>query len=286
MSAVYRDFHSHLVPGVDDGSRSLDDALHSIARMTEAGVGGIITTPHLSASGISEPGFGQLMDFLDRRWRHLRRAAASAFPRLDFRRGFEIRLGMHGADLSDTRLHLGDTRFVLVEWSGFRPPTASPAVLANLSDAGHLPVIAHPERYYGIDDELNLVRAWKQAGAHLQGNYGSLAGQYGPRARGLIVHMLQAGLLDYLSSDFHGRPGYDFYLETGAAELVRLGGEAQLDLLARVNPRRLFDDDPPVEVPPLEVPPLAEAEAAVHVERDRYGGRAAQGYGGVDGSGT
>ncbi len=286
MSAVYRDFHSHLVPGVDDGSRTVDDALHSIARMTEAGVSGIITTPHLSASRISEPGFGQLMDFLDRRWRHLRRAAASAFPRLDFRRGFEVRLGLHGPDLSDPRLHLGGTRFVLVEWSGFRPPTASSAVLGSLSGAGHIPVVAHPERYFGIDDELNLVRAWKQAGAHLQGNYGSLAGQYGPRARELIMRMLRAGLLDYLSSDFHGRPGYNLYLEPGAAELQRLGGETQLDLLARVNPGRLFDDDPPLEVPPLDVPPLAEAEAAMHVQRDRCRGRAAQGYGGVDGSGT
>jgi len=286
VSGGYRDFHSHLVPGVDDGSRSVDDALHSIARMTEAGVGGIITTPHLSASRISEPGFGQLIGFLDRGWRRVRRAAANAFPRLEFRRGFEIRLGMHRPDLSDPRLHLGGTRFVLVEWLGFRPPTDSPAVLGGLSDAGHIPVIAHPERYFGIDDELNLVRAWKRAGAHLQGSYGSLVGQYGPRARGLIMRLLRAGLLDYLSSDFHGRPGYDLYLEPGAAELRRLGGAAQLNLLARVNPVRLFDDDPPLEVPPLDMLPLAEAEAAVHVQGDRCRGRTAQGYGGVDGSGT
>jgi len=52
---------------VDDGSRTVEDALHSIARMTEAGVRGIITTPHLNASRVSAPGFGQLMDFIDRK---------------------------------------------------------------------------------------------------------------------------------------------------------------------------------------------------------------------------
>lgn len=258
MRGGYRDFHSHLVPGVDDGSRTIDEALDSIARMTEAGVGGIITTPHLGASHISEPGFGQLMDFLDRRWRRIRDAATGAFPGLDFRLGFEIRLGKHAPDLSDPRLHLGGTRFVLVEWSGFRPPAGSPEVLASVSDTGHIPVIAHPERYSGIDDELGVVRAWKQAGACLQGSYGSLVGQYGPRARTLILRLLRAGLLDYLSSDFHGRRRYNFHLEPGAAELRRLGGEAQLDRLARVNPGRLFDDNAP-----LEVPPLAEAEAAM-----------------------
>jgi len=259
----YRDFHNHLVPGVDDGSRTVDDAMHSIARMTGAGVGAIITTPHLNASHISSPGYGQLMHFLDGRWRGVRNAARGAFPGLDFRRGFEVRLDTPRPDLSDPRLHLGGTRFVLVECPGFRAPATSPAVLARLAESGHVPVVAHPERYFGIDDELSLVRSWKRAGAYLQGSYGSLVGQYGPRPRTLILRLLRTGLLDYLSSDFHGRPGYAFHLEPGAEELRRLGGEAQLELLGRVNPGRLFDDGPP-----LEVPPLAEAEAAMHAFRD------------------
>ena len=253
----YGDFHSHLVPGVDDGSRSVDDALDSIGRMTEAGVHGIITTPHVSASYISRPSFGQLMDFLERRWQRVRHAARDAFPQLDFRRGYEVRLDTPTPDLSDHRLRLGGTQFALVEWSGFRARPGSTEVLAHLADAGHIPVIAHPERYLGIDDELTIVRAWKAAGAYLQGSYGSLAGQYGPRARGLILRLLRTGLLDYLSSDFHGRPGYKFYLEPGTAELRRLGGEAQLDLLARVNPGRLFGGERPLEVPALAVPGAA-----------------------------
>ena len=259
VTGGYRDFHSHLVPGVDDGSPTVDDAMHSIARMTEAGVCGIITTPHFSASYISRPSFEQLMDFLDRRWLRICEAARGAFPQLDFRRGFEVRLDTPAPDLSDPRLRLGGTQFALVEWSGFRAKPGSVEVLARLVDAGHIPVIAHPERYLGIDDELGIVRAWKAAGAYMQGSYGSLAGQYGARAKGLVRRFLKAGLLDYLSSDFHGRPGYNFYLEPGAAELRRLGGEAQLELLARVNPGRLFVGERPVEVPPL-----AEAEAVTH----------------------
>lgn len=231
------------------------------------------------------------MDVVDRRWRRVREAATGAFPGLDFRRGFEVRLDKPEPDLSDPRLHLGGTRFVLVEWSGFRPPAGSPAVLASLSGAGHIPVIAHPERYFGIDDELTLVRAWKQAGAYLQGSYGSLVEQYGLRARTLILRLLRAGLLDYLSSDFHGRPGYNFHLAPGSAELRRLGGEAQLDLLARVNPGRLFDDNPPLEVPPLGIGHIGgqRSKSPSSPEQTASGPcsvRAAQGYGGVDGSGT
>ncbi len=253
VAGDYGDFHSHLVPGVDDGSRNLDEALHSIGRMTAAGVGRIITTPHLSASGLTGPRFDPLMDFLDSRWRRIRDAVRTTWPQLDFRRGFEVRLDAPGPDLSDPRMRLGGTRFALVEWAGFRPPLRSPEMLSRLADSGYIPVIAHPERYYGIDRELRIVRAWKDAGACLQVSYGSLVEQYGKKVRRHALRLLKAGLADYLSSDFHGRRGYTLNVEPGAAELKRLGGEAQLDLLARVNPARLFEGERPLEVAALQI---------------------------------
>ncbi len=252
MTRSYGDFHSHLVPGVDDGSRTLADALHSIDRMVSAGVTHVITTPHFRASLTVDREFGAYMAFLDRRWEAVRRAVSDAYPHLDFRRGLEVRLDTAAPDLSDPRLHLGGTPFVLVEWSMFTAPPDAPELLARLAAAGHAPIVAHPERYGGIDKDLVALRAWKEAGALLQGNYGSLAGQNGPRARRLIFQMLEEGLLDYLSSDFHGRPEYTFHLSDGATELTRRGGAGQLDLLGKVNPRRLFEGKRPHPVPPLQ----------------------------------
>lgn len=253
MTRSYGDFHSHLIPGVDDGSRTLDDALHSIDRMVSAGVTRVITTPHFRASLIGRSGFDDYMDLLDRRWSRVESAVTSTYRHLDFRRGFEVRLDTAAPDLSDPRLHLGGTPFVLVEWPMFTAPPRAPELLAGMAAAGHLPVVAHPERYTGIGGDLGDVRAWKDAGACLQGNYGSLAGQNGHRARELIFRMLEEGLLDYLASDFHGRPEYTLYLPNGATELIRRGGDGQLDLLGRVNPRRLFDGKPPHRVPPLRM---------------------------------
>lgn len=253
MTRSYGDFHSHLVPDVDDGSRTVEEALHSIDRMVSAGVTRVITTPHFRASLAGGDGFATHMAWLDRQWNEVRRAVADAYPHLDFRRGFELRMDTPAPDLSDPRLHLGDTPFVLVEWSMFTPPPGAPELLARLAAAGHVPIVAHPERYAGIDEDLDAPRAWRQAGALLQGNYGSLAGQNGPRAQRLIFRMLEEGLLDYLSSDFHGRPEYTFYLSDGAEELTRRGGGGQLDLLGKVNPRRLFEAKQPHPVPPLQV---------------------------------
>ena len=253
MTGGYSDFHSHLFPGVDDGSRTVEDALHSIDRMMGAGIGRIITTPHFRASNITSPGFGYLMEFLDERWRLVRDAVLEAFPQLDFRRGLEVRLDVPAPDLSDPKMHLGGTPFILVEWPGFWVPPGATEILGRLAREGSIPVLAHPERYSGIDEKLDAVRAWKKAGAYLQGSYGSLVGQYGSEARTLILRLLEEGLLDYLSSDFHGRPEYVLYLGRGVDELQRRGGDGQLDLLAKVNPARLFRGERPLPVPPLVV---------------------------------
>lgn len=262
VTGAYADFHSHLVPGVDDGSRSLDDALHSVGRMIAGGVSGIITTPHFRASLLTSSRFDPILDYMDRRWRRVRDAVRTTWPGLDFRRGFEVRLDASEPDLSDPRMRLGGTRFVLVEWPGFMARLGSPEMLSRLVDSGYIPVLAHPERYHGIDRELRIVHAWKKAGALLQANHGSLAGQYGAKPRALVRRFLQEGLVDYLSSDFHGRRGYTFYLEPGTAELTRLGGIVQIDLLARVNPARLFGGKRPLAVPPLKIgePPSHSAE--------------------------
>ena len=253
VTGAYADFHSHLVPSVDDGSRNLDDSLHSIGRMVAAGVDGIITTPHFRASLLTSSRFDPVADYMDRRWRRVRDAVRVTWPGLDFRRGFEVRLDAPAPDLSDPRMRLGGTRFVLVEWAAFMARLGSPEMLSRLADSGYIPVLAHPERYHGIDRELRIVHAWKNAGAYLQANYGSLAGQYGTKPKALIRRLLQEGLVDYLSSDFHGQRGYTFYLEPGTAELKRLGGDVQLDLLARVNPARLFEGKRPLAVPPLTI---------------------------------
>ena len=253
MTEDYADFHSHLIPGVDDGSRNLAESLHSLDRMVEAGVTRVVSTPHLRASHAASRRFAEYLSFVDRQWTGLQRVVRARYPDLDFRRGFEIKVDRQRLDLSDPRMRLGGTRFVLIEWPMFQAPAGAPKTLRRFVQSGLVPVVAHPERYHGVDPDLDVVREWKRAGALLQGNYGSLAGQNGPAARTRILHMLAEGMLDYLCSDFHGRPEYTFHLVTGAGALRELGGNRQLDMLGRVNTARLFDGDAPLAVPALAV---------------------------------
>lgn len=246
------DLHSHLVPGVDDGARSVDDALEGVGRMVRAGVTALVTTPHLNASlTLDPPDFRREMEIMDRGWTKVSSAVSEAWPDLGFGLGFELRLDVPDPDLADERLRMGGTRWILVEWDRMQVPPGTAAVLERIREAGLRPLLAHPERYSGTRDRVAEAREWRRHGAFLQVNLGSLVGRYGSRARTRALRLLREGLVDVLATDFHGRPQLELFLAPVAERLRRLGAHEHLTLLTATNPHRILNDEEPLRVPPL-----------------------------------
>lgn len=244
------DLHNHLVPGVDDGARTLDDTLESVERMTEEGIRKILTTPHLDGSLTLD------RDLLDERLSEVStafddaaRAVAERFPDVEFRRGHEVMLDVPDVRFDDPRTRLNGSSFALVEWPRLQLPPGTTAVLHRIRREGYRPIVAHPERYIGID--LTLARQWREAGAHLQVNYGSLVGRYGAEARAFSFRLLRRGWVDYFSSDFHARPERRIYRREAAEKLAALGADETFARLAATNPARVFTDEAPLPVPLL-----------------------------------
>jgi protein-tyrosine phosphatase len=251
----YTDLHSHLIPGVDDGSRTLLESLEGLGKLAHVGVRRVITTPHLDGSLTHDPeAFQARLETMDHAWASLRERAGVDFPELDLHRGFEVMLDVPDPDLADARLRLAGTRFILVEWSWGGVPPGTLGVLARLRESGVTPILAHPERYRGMEDP-GLPGAWRRAGALLQVNYGSLVGRYGELARKRALALLERGWVDLLSSDFHGRPNLSPDLEEARDVLWELGGAEQFEILAEVNTLRVLRDEDPVSAPVLAKKP-------------------------------
>ena len=248
------DFHSHLMPGVDDGSRTLEEALEGIERMLAAGVGRIVTTPHFSGSLTRDPeAMAIRLEELDRAWEQVSGAVAERWPDLAFGRGVEVRLDDPAVDPGDPRLRLDGGTSVLVEWTGFRVPPRSNDLLHALVAAGHRPVIAHPERYGEKGSDLGLIRSWRSQGALLQVNHGSFLGRYGKEAQRSAELLLGAGLVDCLCTDFHGRPGYKLLLPAVRERFRRAGFDDAFVQLSGVNPGRVLDGEDPLPVGPISL---------------------------------
>jgi protein-tyrosine phosphatase len=227
------DIHSHLLPGIDDGSRSPERSVEVLQRMAENGIAAVVLTPHLTCGDMARHG----ADALEQRaevFENLR-AVAPAAPVLHL--GFEIMLDelVPPATFGDRRFALAGSRYVLVEFPLAVAATYAGVVLERISAVGIVPVVAHPERYDACTPEV--VAAWRSVGAKIQLDATTFTGptSRGQRARAL----LKAGLADVLAADNHGSSRM---MTTGRRYLEGCGDHAAAELLTVRNPRAIVED--------------------------------------------
>lgn len=231
------DIHSHLLPGVDDGSPSIETSIPVLQRFVAEGVQVLVCTPHLDASRAARAPVEHHTRVLD-----TLRAAAPAGIRLEL--GWEIMLDVPGADLRDRSLGLGGSTAVLVEFPRTGIPPNSAEELFRLRMSGVVPVLAHPERYFGCSSEQ--VAAWKRAGAVMQLDVQALHGL--GRTHQVAMELLRAGLIDVFSSDNHGDTRS---LAMGRRWLEEHATSEHVELLTAVNAGRVLSGESVHAVPPL-----------------------------------
>ncbi len=231
------DLHTHLLPGVDDGSRTMENSVRVMQRLHAEGVTDIACTPHLDASRAAHaPAEAYAV---------MREELQSYAPAgLRLHQGFEIMLDDPTADLTDRRLSLGGSKAVLVEFQRVPLTSAATDELMRLRASGIIPVLAHPERYAGIS--IDRLHIWRDIGVIIQGDAMLLLAS---NSRGEFARKaLASGLLDILASDNHGDARS---LATVKLWLHEVGGDHHAKILMENNPRHLLDDEMLEGVPPL-----------------------------------
>jgi protein-tyrosine phosphatase len=235
------DLHSHLLPAVDDGSRSVDQSLKVLDTMASLGITDVCLTPHLLA-GRTEYGPPQAHQ---RAFEELR-ARAPFTPRLH--RGAEVMLDrpIPRPVALARNVTLGGSRYILVEFPRLVAYDTVVSALSQVVDLGLIPVVAHPERYSCTS--VDSVRHWRSVGAKMQVDATTLLASQarGQRARQLVSE----GLADILAGDNHGD---ERTIATGARFLAAQDGAEQVDLLVVRNPSAILEDKEVLPVPPLRL---------------------------------
>lgn len=247
------DFHSHLVPGVDDGARDLDEAVRAVETLAAEGIRHILTTPHLDASVIMRPQlFEKQQREVEEAWFRVVDACVDREPKISFHLGREILLDTASPELSDPRVRLNGGPYVLVEFPRLNLPAGSEDVLGYVTGLGYRPIVAHVERYVYQGDPGRLWEEWRHSGAALQVNAASYVGRYGATARELAWQALELGWVDLAASDYHarGRP----WITPAREEIAAVGGQAQERAIFDCNPRHLLRGEELEAVDPLEIP--------------------------------
>ena len=231
------DIHSHILPGIDDGSRDYEESIEMIRCLADAGVTDIIFTPHYVP---------------DSKWTSTRyknqRLLANVRARLEREKikinihlGNEIYINAEILDLLATKAisPLADSKYVLVElpmsgeWDGYED------VLLMIKQAGYKPVLAHPERYHAFQKDYSFITELCNMGILMQCNLGSIIGQYGRKPRKTVKKMAKDGLIFCLGSDIH-RPRAAADLIKAQVKLGRYYDEAGLKQILDKNPRKIL----------------------------------------------
>lgn len=196
-----RDIHSHILPGVDDGVRTYDEALVVLKGLAGLGVKRVTSTSHVYFPSLMN-GRENLYPLLENLRAGLRKEGIG----IELDLGAEYRVGEYMLGLIERgEILSGDENRVLVEHNFLSPSPFFDRVVFELQTKGHEVVLAHPERYaFLADDIVRHGKELKNRNCHLQVNILSFAGYYGKKAQQGAEKLHAAGLIDYYAGDVHG----------------------------------------------------------------------------------
>ncbi|MCP3064830.1 protein tyrosine phosphatase [Myxococcus sp. K38C18041901] len=230
----YVDLHCHLLPGVDDGARTLEDALEMARALVDLGFSTVAPSPH------ARPEYAPV-DVVEARLAELKAALE--------RERIPLTLGRNAENVLDdaflralgtpTARMLGAGKVTLVELPYTAPVPALPDILFRIRTKGVVPLIAHPERCVEFERKGRAAEAVR-TGARLQLDVGALIGRYGPTAKKLARAFLDEGLYAVAATDLHGPVGARDWVGRSLAELVSRVGEQTASQLLRDHPFRLL----------------------------------------------
>ena len=199
LSKVKVDMHSHLIPGIDDGSQNMEETIAMLAKFEALGFSKIITTPHIkhpsypNSSAIILSGLNEVRNQMKELGISLTlEAAAEYFYDESFLEKVKSR------DL----LTFGDN-YVLFEFSFYHTPTFVDVLFDELIKAGYKPVIAHFERYLYFLGSIEKAVEWRKRGVNIQVNLLSLTGHYGMEIKKQAEMLIDACEFDFVGSDCH-----------------------------------------------------------------------------------
>jgi protein-tyrosine phosphatase len=199
LSVFGTDFHSHLIPGIDDGAPNMEASISMIRRFKELGYSKIITTPHVMCDF-----YKNTPEIILKGLDEIRNELAKQHINIEIEAAAEYNLDDGLMDLikTDKILTFGQNH-VLFELPFMSEPPNLQEVIFEFQTRGYKPILAHPERYSYWYDNFEIYEELQAKGVLLQLNLLSLTGHYSPQTKKVAEKMVQANLIDGVGTDCH-----------------------------------------------------------------------------------
>jgi protein-tyrosine phosphatase len=224
------DIHSHVLFGLDDGARTLEDSLAMVRMAAEHGTTDLVATPHANLQYRFEP------ERIAERMAQLRESAGGAlrlYTGCDFHLNYE---NIQDAIDHPRKYTINQQSYLLVEFSELLIFKNTDEIFARLSDAGMTPVITHPERNGLLRQRIEMIAKWVEQGARVQLTAQSLTGNFGRRAKDFSRELLGRRLVHVVASDGHDCERRPPRMDQARSWLRMEYGEELAEALCVTNP--------------------------------------------------
>lgn len=228
------DFHTHILPGVDDGAKTEQQAIAILKQAKEAGFTDVIATSH----------------YLEGHYEVEEKTRRKLLQKLQKQTDIMLHLGNElyvtrniEELLEEKKLStINNSRYILMELPFHNQVVFLNEVIYKLLSMKKVPIIAHPERYDYVQEDPDKLLELMDMGVLFQMNYGSILGQYGKKAKKTAKYLLKQNYIHFLGSDTHRVDGIYLKMDKILKKIEKIIGKERLMELTQRNPRCVLEN--------------------------------------------
>jgi protein-tyrosine phosphatase len=239
------DIHSHIMPQIDDGARSLEEALEMARIAAEDGIEYMVSTPHMFNGLSHNPEPSEILERVAALNEAIGSNGVKILP------GNEVHISHEIAEQARNNrvTKINQRNYMLVEFPQLTVPVGAEELFYRLLLQGVRPILVHPERNGQIQNHPSIVAKFIERGVFIQVTAMSVTGEFGPAAKASAEALLRHGCVHFLATDTHRTKSRPPILSKGRDAAAAIIGEARASALVEANPRAVINGEA-LEVPP------------------------------------
>lgn len=233
------DFHNHILPAIDDGAKTIDISIEMLSYAQTQGIKEVVNTVHYQHPKMGDENV--TFDTIKKEVDSLQKKLFENKINIKLHFGSEVFFLPNLLEIKNNPLTtFGNGKYMLIEFSMLTIPDIQKQHLYDLKLSGVTPIIAHPERYIPVQDNISMVTDWLEAGCLIQLDAGSILGKLGKRSKVISERILKNGWCQIVGSDSHDNKNRNFCLRE-AFDLVTNWVGIESKIMFNDNPKKIID---------------------------------------------
>ena len=238
------DFHNHIIPNLDDGSKSIDMSISMLKEAESQGITDIVNTVHYQHPKMEKKDTSY--KFIINEINKFQKIVYDNNINIKIHPASEVFFKFNLTEILDNPITtFGNGKYMLIEFQRLFFPKGYEDEIFKIQLKGITPIIAHPERYRGIQKDLNLAKEWIDRGYLIQIDCASIIGGFGKETKMAAIELLKNGLCHLIGSDSHNNKNRNFLLKPAFLELEKIIDSDSISIIKN-NSKKILNGEAPL----------------------------------------